>query len=103
MNPALEPIAVWDAREPAWRRNRQAKVDWLKEHGLPVNTMHRAEFYLIDAPCARIFCYALNEAGKRHWAPGHDPRQPHDHDRCGAAEEEPRMVPLDELPPLELR
>jgi hypothetical protein len=51
----------------------------------------------MDAPSVRIFCYALNDDGKRHWAPGHD------RDACGVAREEPRDVLLDELPPPELR
>ena len=97
----MEPLAVWDAREPDWLNGREAKTQWLKKQGLPVNKMYRAEFLLTDAPCVRIFCYALDDRGLRHWAQGHV-WTPHDHDACGAAREEPRIVPLSDLPPREL-
>lgn len=103
MDLAVEPLAVWDVHDFGWWRNWKLKSAWLKEHGLPGNSMYRAEFYLIDGPCARIFCYALNSDGRKHFAPGHKPGEPHDHDACRIAEEEPRMVPLSSLPPAELR
>jgi hypothetical protein len=91
MSGAMEPAVVWDAGERAWLRDRKAKSAWLEERGFPVNQMYRAEFYLIDAPFARIFCYALNDNGRKHGF-------------CGSiVREEPRDVLLDELPPTELR
>ena len=102
-NLALEPLAVWDCNQPEWWHNRELKTAWLAEHGLPGHSMYRAEFYLIDGPCARIFCYALNDEGRKHFAPGHKPGEPHDHDSCRIAEEEPRMVLLPDLPPAGLR
>jgi hypothetical protein len=96
----IEPVAVWDARDRAWRRRGEARSQWLRGEGLPVDQMFRAEFLLIDAPCARIFCYALNEDGRRY-IEGHS-RDPHDHDACEAATEPPRIVPLSTLPPREL-
>jgi hypothetical protein len=94
------PIAVWDARARTWPHRHEAKTRWLREQGLPVNEMFRVEFLLIDAPCARIFCYARNEDGRRYLE-GHS-QDPHDHDACEAATEPPRIVPLSDLPPREL-
>ena len=89
----LQPRAAWDARDPAWWTRRQEKTDWLNDQGLPVDQMYRIEFLEADCvPCARIFCYALNEDGHRYLAPG----------GRDAAAEPPRMVPLDSLPPGDL-
>jgi len=100
----LAPLAVWDCGQPEWLRDREAKTAWLTERGFPVNAMYRAEFYATsDGPCARIFCYALNDNGKKHFNEHHVPGKPHDHDLCDAARDEPRDIPLDELPPMELR
>lgn len=96
-----EPVAVWDASDPRWPDRREAKVQWLRKQGLPVDQMFRAEFLLIDAPCARIFCYHLNEDGRRH-LDHHHSQGPHDHSACKAAAEPPRIVPLSALPPREL-
>lgn len=100
---AVEPVAVWDVRDFDWWRNWKLKSAWLQEQGLPADSMYRAEFYLIDGPCARIFCHALNGDGRKYPAPGHEPGEPHDHAACRPAEEEPRMVLLSDLPPAELR
>ena len=93
-----EPVAVWDVSDPVWRHGWRPKSQWLRDQGLPVNQIYRAEFFLGDPPRVRIFCYALNEDGRKHWAPSHV-QAPHDHDACGAAREEPRIVPLTGLPP----
>ncbi len=99
----IAPTAVWDCRDPDWPRDWQAKSDWLREHGLSGNKAYRIEFYLIDGPVARIFCYAIDGDGKVHWTHGHDPDRPHDHGTCDVAREDPCDVLLDELPPPELR
>jgi hypothetical protein len=94
------PVAVWDTRNPNWRYRREEKSRWLREQGLPADEMFRAEFPLDGAPYARIFCYALNEDGRRYMD-GHS-QDPHDHAACTAAAEPPRIVPLNGLPPREL-
>ena len=93
----IKPVAVWDVGDPGWPHGREAKTQWLREQGLPVDQMFRAEFLLIDAPCARIFCYALNEDGHRYRS-----QDLHGHDARRAATEPPRIVPLSGLPPREL-
>jgi hypothetical protein len=97
----LVPLAVWDVREDRWWLDRKFKSDWLHEAGLPRDVMYRIEFWLLDAPFARIFCFALDDDGRKHWAPGHI-RGPHNHDSCHPAFKKPRDVPLDALPPREL-
>lgn len=98
---ATEPLAVWDTREDRWWDHREARSNWLKAAGLSGVMMYRIEFRDGDPPSGRIFCYALDADGKRHWAPGHV-AGPHDHDSCDVAREEPRDVPLHALPPREL-
>jgi hypothetical protein len=96
------PVAVWDARDDAWFRGPfTLRAAWLKSAGLPVHKLYRIEFYLLDAPAARIWCYQLTPDGLRTWAPGHT-REPHDHDRCGPWTQDPRVVVLAGLPPPEL-
>jgi hypothetical protein len=84
------PVAVWDVHDRGWQYAREAKSRWLREQGLPADRMFRVEFFLIDMPCARISCYALNGAGARY------------RDGSRAATEPPRMVALTGLPPREL-
>jgi hypothetical protein len=95
-----EPVTVWDVSDPTWtwRHGWRLESQWLRRQGLPVNQIYRAEFFLGDPPCVKIFCYALNEDG-RMYLECHDPSRVHDHDKCGAATEPPRMVPLNSLPP----
>ncbi len=88
------PVAVWDVHDRDWRYARETKSRWLREQGLPVDQMYRIEFLLTDPPSARIFCFALNEDGRRY-IDGHS-QDPHDHK---AATEPPRIVPLNSLPP----
>jgi hypothetical protein len=95
------PLAVWDVREASWfGALRPARAAWLEEHGLPALDLYRVEFYA-DGPAARLFCFHRNAEGHRHWNDAHVP-SPHDHDACGRAVEEPRAVPLSELPPPDL-
>jgi hypothetical protein len=96
------PLAVWDVREDRWWDKQPARRDWLKAAGLTVGKTYRIEFRLLDTPFARIFCYALNEAGRPYWLPCHTPGQLHDHDACDVAREEPRDIVLDAPPPREL-
>jgi hypothetical protein len=95
------PVAVWDCREDRWWDQHEARTGWLDEQGLLGRMIYRIEFRLIDAPVARIFCYALNAEGKRHWLPCHVPG-PHDHSLCDVARLEPVNVLIDGLPPEEL-
>jgi hypothetical protein len=97
----IKPIAVWDTRDADWPNDREVKSRWLRDRGLPVDEMYRAEFFGGDVPSARIFCYALDQDGRRYLN-GHDPRRAHDHDKCAVATEPPRIVPLSGLPPREL-
>jgi hypothetical protein len=95
------PLAVWDVREDGRQQHWKARSDWLRDAGLPRDVMYRVEFWLLDCPFARIFCYELNAEGRKYWAPDHV-REPHDHDACHSAFEKPRDVLLGALPPREL-
>ncbi len=88
----MKPLAVWDSREKSWLPYQPARTAWLKEHGLPADDMYRAEFYLLDGPSARLFCFHINDEGQRHLNDAHD----------GPAVEKPRDVLLSELPPHDL-
>lgn len=90
----LEPAGVWDARSPEWIDERlPERIAWAEAH-IPRNTdTYRAEFYLIDAPCAVVRRFAVNENGLLYI----DPSRP-----GHAAIEEPVIVPLAELPPARL-
>lgn len=94
----LEPVAVWDARDPL---NSQPDVprwlesaEWAKAHIPRVNDTYRVEFYLLDTPFAVVHRFAVNAEGLKY-AIGHlarlDNREP--------ATEPPVIVPLAELPP----
>lgn len=103
MTATIMPVAVWDVREKSWLSwSRPERSAWLRDHRLPADDMYRAEFYLIDAPFARVFCYHRNEQGNRHWNDAHDPYRVHDHGACEPATVPPCDVLLDELPPPEL-
>lgn len=98
----MDSLAVWDVDDPAWWHRHQAKSDWARAQGIPVDYTYRLEFYLVDAPFARVFAYHLNGDGKKHWTHGHDPQTcGPDHD-CGACKEPPYDMPLSALPPREL-
>jgi hypothetical protein len=94
------PLTVWDVRSDPWWDRYRERQRWLDEHGLPAWKMYRVEFWLVDAPFALIFCYALNETGFPRRIPC--PGGPHDHPGCGLAREEPRTVPLADFPPRDL-
>jgi hypothetical protein len=100
----IAPLAVWGAKERdgkgwdrwhSWPRWREAE-GWAIERGLAGDGLatYRIEFYLIDAPFARIFRYALDHEGRRFMADPAAYRKP--------ALAEPVTVVLDELPPAEL-
>lgn len=97
-------LAVWDVREPDWWTGWRAKSDWARAQGIPVDDTHRIEFYLIDAPFARVFTYARDGQGRKHWNEHHTCRDSadHDHSRCDVARQPPYDLPLDALPPREL-
>lgn len=102
-NMGIKPLAVWDVKHESWfRQNWMGRRDWLRAQELPANQIYRIEFYLLDTPFARLFRYALNQDGRKHWIDAHTPGQPHDHEACHVAMLEPLDVPLPELPPSEL-
>ncbi len=82
-----EPLAVWDARRAPVRKIT-AWSEWAREHGIPVDDTYRIEFYLVDAPFARVFRYAVNADGRCFKDPA----------TGEAAEEPPVDVILSELP-----
>lgn len=96
------PAAIWDCGEDAWWANREEKAAWLKEQGLPLMMMYRAEFY-DSPPRAVIFCYAVDGKGQRHFTHAPGACTPEEHGSHCVAREEPRTVMLSELPPAELR
>lgn len=87
------PLAVWDTRDgpgsPYWQHFSETSK-WATEH-FPDGAIdvYRAEFYLIDAPFAVLFCYAEDEFSRRFVDPG----------TREIAVREPVTMPLDELPP----
>ncbi len=99
-----EPWAVWDCRVPSWWDGfRGERQDWLRDHGLPLNILYRAEFYGPADPFARIFCYHLDEDGRKHWSEDHLGGMPHDHSACAIVVQDPVDIALDALPPEHLR
>lgn len=93
-----EPRLVWDVRDKDWFTPfRAQKTAWLKERGLPVDDMYRVEFYLEDAPVARLYCYHRDDLGRKHWNSHHVP-EAHDHDKCDVARMAPYDVSLRDLP-----
>lgn len=87
------PLAVWDVREPGWRRLAAAGAcEWAIEHlgQDAANRTYRIEFRRADgAPCAALYQFAVNEDG----------RKVHDPAIAGPARAEPVVQMLDELPP----
>jgi hypothetical protein len=87
-------VAVWDVRDGSWEQACALAIprsEWLKAHALPADRMWRAEFYLVDAPFVRAFCYAADEDGNRYM------------DEAGlVAIEPPVTILLNELPPGDL-
>jgi hypothetical protein len=93
---ALAPLAVWDTRDHGfWERERRwwrEVVDWAQVHIPEADRTYRAEFYLVDAPFARVFRYRDNSEGRRYLDPA----------TGEPAVEEPAVVVLSELPPRHL-
>lgn len=52
--PALEPLAVFDARDESWRGDHQT-LAWFRSEGIDPNQVHRLEVYLLDCPFARVY------------------------------------------------
>jgi len=92
---AAEPLAAWDVGGGfhKWEHWAEA-VAWNKKH-LPDrgDDTYRLEFYLVDAPFAKAFRYAVNSQGRWHLDPA----------TGKPAVEEPVTVLLSELPPPHLR
>ena len=95
-------ISAWDVHNERWWEHYEARSNWLKDRGFPAGDMYRVEFWLIDGPVARIFCYALDENGRPYCGRSHPPGTPHVHPECEAAREAPCDVLLTELPPREI-
>ena len=98
----LEPLAAWDTheREGPWRcggdGDREERwalmieaADWAKPRIERTEDTYRVEFYLLDVPFGVVYRHQRDEAGRLLWNP--ETRRPY--------EEEPVIVPLDELPP----
>lgn len=88
-----EPVVVWDGRERAYDRIREPAMEWLTAQGIPVDPAYRVEFFLVDAPFARVFTYTQDDQGRRHVDPA----------TGDAAVNEPYVKILSELPPDDLR
>jgi len=97
----LEPLAIWEARDDAfWQRHGDSgfifaeAISWAERHGVvkSEDRVYRIEFYLVDAPFAIVYRYALNEDGM----------VPVDAETGGPATEPPALLPLGELPPAHL-
>ena len=98
----LEPLAVWDVRDPdgPWGRRGTADrvnlmieaINWAEARiDRSVDTF-RVEFYLLDAPFAVAYRNMRDEDRRLVWNP--ETRCPY--------EEPPVIVPLAELPPAHL-
>lgn len=89
----LEPLAVWDVRSDAWfDRYFLERAKWATGHIERSCDTYRAEFYLLDAPFARLHCYRRNPDGFKHGDPA----------TGEPVTEPPVIVPLAELPPAHL-
>jgi hypothetical protein len=98
----LEPLAVWDCREPAWGLGRGWGIglacaeafrearEWAEVNIDANHRTYRAEFYLLDAPFAVLYRYKRDEAGFLVVSEGEPVTEP------------PVIVPLAELPPAHL-
>ena len=89
---ALDPLAVWDSREPGgcfWRHHPEAS-QWASTH-LPhqATSIYRAEFHLMDTPFAIVHAYARNDQGRAIFDPATN----------GLVHAPPATVILSELPP----
>jgi len=86
-------IGAWDTREKSWKNAPHAAItDWLRNHGLPAESIYRIEFYAATTGWARVFTYHRDEKGQRYYNADH----------TGAAVNEPYDTDLWELPAMEL-
>src|SRR5215813_8659234 len=103
MTAVTEPLATWDSREKSWiGPQREARTQWLRDHGLPADNMYRVEFYLAGAPFVRVFTYKRNERGRRYLENHPAGGAPHDHDLCEVAVNPAYDEATWELPPEDL-
>jgi len=70
----MQPIEVWDAGSPEWAdRFVGERSAWVDEHlGRAVVTT-RVEFFLIDAPFAKAYRFALDASGRPFLGPDGEP------------------------------
>ncbi len=82
----LEPLFAWDAGAEDWIKSPYTeRCHWLMANGVyDLFRTYRVEFHLVDAPFAIVFRYVFDD-GKR---PQH---------------EAPKIVMLDDLPPVNIR
>jgi len=61
---AAAPLAVWDVNGGfhKWEHYREA-YEWAQGHWPGADDTYRVEFYLVDAPFARVFRYLDNADG----------------------------------------
>jgi hypothetical protein len=95
MTQSVAPLIVWDANDRSYFRSplREEAFAWTVEHCGADEDTRRIEFFLMDAPFARVHRYALDAAGRRYLDPATDE----------IAEQPPVTVILNELPPAHLR
>ena len=88
-----QPIAVWDTRDRdgLYMLNWREAGEWAQQNMPDANSTYRAEFYMIDAPCVKLYRFASNERGSCYL--GED---------GGPTTEPPVMVMLPSLPPRHL-
>ena len=87
-----DPLIVFDATDRDWAKTAEQweqTCEWAYEQGIDPNETHRIEVYLIDAPFARVYQFAMTADGLRYID-----------DATGkTAERKPFDVLLSELPP----
>lgn len=63
----LEPLGVWDANIPEYRRGPwRERAEWLGKHIGSPDFITRAAFYLLDAPFAVVDRFVVNSDGLKH-------------------------------------
>jgi len=86
-------VAVWDVHDPDFWCIHSPVVEWLTDHGVPVDPTYRVEIHLVDSPFARVFTWAENDEGCRYLDPA----------TGEPAVSEPFVKMLSALPPAALR
>ncbi|MGW4663203.1 hypothetical protein [Streptosporangium sandarakinum] len=95
----LEPLVVYDAGDDTYQQRigtpwHDQLLAWARSNGITPDDVTRLEVYLLDAPFARVYEYALDENGRRYLT-----NDGNDH-----ARREPYNVLLTSLPPgMEIR